>query len=538
MKPPAFRYERPETMAEALALLAEHGDVARPLAGGQSLVPMLNLRLATPGVVVDLNGLAAPGKVESNGRPGPGGVALHAVALDDGHLVVGALTRQRVLELSPAAAGIGALADGLPLVGHVATRNRGTVGGSIAHADPAAELPLALVALGGSVVVEGPDGRREIPADDLFAGFLTTSLRPGELVVEVRFPTPRARDGSALLEVAQRHGDFPLAAVAVSLLLDGDGRVGNARVAVGAVADRPLLLPEAAEALVSGAGPEEAGRLAATLVDPGGSLHAPADYQRHLVSVLVARAVTRARHRASAQTPAPTRPPIPGAAAQTAAPTRAPIRAGAGPVRPATSAAASAPEDLGTDRPAKPARSVPRSAARAGNAAGPAGSRCTVNGRVASLDGVPDRRLLSDFLRHDLGLRGTHVGCEHGVCGACTVRVDGAAVRSCLLLARQVDGAEIETVEGLAADDEARTLHPLQEAFRRHFALQCGFCTAGILMAAAERLDEAAAGAGQPDEDEIRRLLSGHLCRCTGYEPIVAAIAEVAAAERPAVSEA
>jgi 2-furoyl-CoA dehydrogenase 2Fe-2S iron sulfur subunit len=145
-----------------------------------------------------------------------------------------------------------------------------------------------------------------------------------------------------------------------------------------------------------------------------------------------------------------------------------------------------------------------------------------------SLDEVPDRRLLSDFLRHDLGLRGTHVGCEHGVCGACTVRVDGVAVRSCLLLARQADGAEIATVEGLADDDEARTLHPLQEAFRRHFALQCGFCTAGILMAAAERLDAVPEGA-PPDEDEIRRLLSGHLCRCTGYEPIVAAIAEVAA---------
>jgi 2-furoyl-CoA dehydrogenase 2Fe-2S iron sulfur subunit len=158
---------------------------------------------------------------------------------------------------------------------------------------------------------------------------------------------------------------------------------------------------------------------------------------------------------------------------------------------------------------------------------------------VASLDGVPDRRLLSDFLRHDLGLRGTHVGCEHGVCGACTVRFDGAAVRSCLLLARQADGAEIETVEGLAADDEARTLHPLQDAFRRHFALQCGFCTAGILMAAAELVDAAkpvdgtADGAIPPDEDEIRRLLSGHLCRCTGYEPIVAAIAEVAAGGAP-----
>jgi 2-furoyl-CoA dehydrogenase 2Fe-2S iron sulfur subunit len=114
------------------------------------------------------------------------------------------------------------------------------------------------------------------------------------------------------------------------------------------------------------------------------------------------------------------------------------------------------------------------------------------------------------------------------VCGACTIRLDGVAVRSCLLLARQADGADIATVEGLASDDEARTLHPLQDAFRRHFALQCGFCTAGILMAAAERLDETTAGqAAPPDEDEIRRLLSGHLCRCTGYEPIVTAISEV-----------
>src|SRR5947209_1818062 len=206
MKPPAFRYERPETLDQALALLAEHGDEARPLAGGQSLVPMLNLRLAAPAVVVDLNALPE----------------LDDLAVDGETLVIGALTRQRRLELWPAAAAIGALADGLPLVGHVATRNRGTVGGSIAHGDPAAELPLALLALGGSVVAEGPGGRREIPADELFAGFLTTALQPGELVVEVRFPIAPPGEASALLEVAQRHGDFPLAAVAVSLRLAGD----------------------------------------------------------------------------------------------------------------------------------------------------------------------------------------------------------------------------------------------------------------------------------------------------------------------------
>ncbi len=465
MKPPAFRYERPASLPEALAVLAEHGDDARPLAGGQSLVPMLNLRLAAPAVVVDLNGLPDLDRIEAA----------------DGTLVVGALTRQRRLELSPEAAALGALADGLPLVGHVATRNRGTVGGSVAHADPAAELPLVLLALGGSVLVEGTNGQREITADALFAGFLTTTLHPGELVTEVRFPRAGPREGSALLEVAQRHGDFPLAAVAVWLRLDDDARITAARITAGAVADRPQQLSDAAEALVAGATPEETGSIAAGAVDPAGSLHAPAAYQRHLVGVLVARAVEQSSARATA--------------------------AGG--------------TDLGTDWTQKRHQSVPRSTEPTGV--------CRVNGRAVSLQSVPDRRLLSDFLRHDLGLRGTHVGCEHGVCGACTIRLDGVAVRSCLLLARQAEGKAIATVEGLAATDDARTLHPLQDAFRRHFALQCGFCTAGILMAAAERLDETTAGdAGPLDEDEIRRLLSGHLCRCTGYEPIVNAIAELA----------
>jgi 2-furoyl-CoA dehydrogenase 2Fe-2S iron sulfur subunit len=133
---------------------------------------------------------------------------------------------------------------------------------------------------------------------------------------------------------------------------------------------------------------------------------------------------------------------------------------------------------------------------------------------------VEPRLLLSDFLRHTLGLTGTHVGCEHGVCGACTVRLDGAAVRSCLLLAVQADGCAVETVEGLASNGE---LHPLQAAFREHHALQCGFCTSGILMSAAELVER---GERVPRE-EIVDLLSGHLCRCTGYEPIVDAIDQV-----------
>ena len=144
----------------------------------------------------------------------------------------------------------------------------------------------------------------------------------------------------------------------------------------------------------------------------------------------------------------------------------------------------------------------------------------TINRRTYREE-VEPRLLLSDFLRHRIGLTGTHVGCEHGVCGACTIRLDGAAVRSCLLLAVQADGSAIETVEGLASDGE---LHPLQEAFREHHALQCGFCTSGILMSAAELLERD----GTPTRAEIVDMLSGHLCRCTGYEPIVDAIAQAA----------
>ena len=145
----------------------------------------------------------------------------------------------------------------------------------------------------------------------------------------------------------------------------------------------------------------------------------------------------------------------------------------------------------------------------------------TVNGRDVR-EQVDDRLLLSDFLRHSLGLRGTHVGCEHGVCGACTVQLDGRAVRSCLLFAAQADGCRIDTVEALA--DPEGPLSALQDAFRRHHALQCGFCTPGILMSASELL----ASEGTPTRREIEELLSGHLCRCTGYGAIVDAIAEVA----------
>jgi aerobic-type carbon monoxide dehydrogenase small subunit (CoxS/CutS family) len=151
--------------------------------------------------------------------------------------------------------------------------------------------------------------------------------------------------------------------------------------------------------------------------------------------------------------------------------------------------------------------------------------RFTLNGRPASAR-VPVRRTLADMLRDDLGQTGTHLGCEHGACGACTVQVDGEAVRSCLMLAVQVEGREVRTVEGLAAPDG--TLSPLQDAFWRHHALQCGFCTPGFLMTADAFLREHP----EPDEEEVREALSGNLCRCTGYQPIVEAVLDVARSRR------
>ena len=154
----------------------------------------------------------------------------------------------------------------------------------------------------------------------------------------------------------------------------------------------------------------------------------------------------------------------------------------------------------------------------------------TLNGAVVSAD-VDARTHLADFLRHQLRLTGTHVGCEHGVCGACTVLIDGVAQRACLTLAVQVEGRDVRTVEGLAGNDAVNDalLGDLQAAFKRHHALQCGFCTAGILMSCADWLARIA-GRGVPDEEQVREMLSGHLCRCTGYTPIVAAVMEVARA--------
>ncbi|MGH9054406.1 MAG: FAD binding domain-containing protein [Acidimicrobiales bacterium] len=288
MKPAPFDYLLPATLDEAVQALAGGDGDARVLAGGQSLVPMLNMRLATPQVLVDINRLPDLDAIDVDGT---------------GHLAVGALVRQRAAERSSVVReSCPLLARCLPYVGHAATRNRGTVGGSIAHADPAGEIPLALLACGGDVEVLGPAGRRRVAADDLFAGFLTTTLGQGEMVVACHFRVQDASSGSGFAEAAPRHGDFAYASVAAVVTMAG-GLVTAARVAVGAAVDRPRLVGRAGAVLVGTSGGPEPRRAAAEAVrsgiEPLGTLHAPAPYQRHLLGVLTERALAGAVAEAS-----------------------------------------------------------------------------------------------------------------------------------------------------------------------------------------------------------------------------------------------
>lgn len=282
MKPPAFEYVAAHSLEEALGALQEGGEDAKPIAGGQSLVPALNMRLVRPTLLVDLNRAGLDG-IESNGV-----------------VRIGATVRQAALEHDARTHPL--LREALPHVGHFVTRNRGTVGGSVAHADGAAEIPLCLAALGGIVVVDGPGGRREVAPDDFFVTHYLTTLAPGELVVETAWPLPAADEGIAFEELSLRAGDYGLAMVAV-VLRRVDGVARDVRVWAGAVTDRPTALT-AVEQAVTGAALSEAsahaaGRLAASAVDPADSIHASAAYVSHLTGTLVERALLRAWERAA-----------------------------------------------------------------------------------------------------------------------------------------------------------------------------------------------------------------------------------------------
>ena len=470
MKPAPFDYLRPASVEEAVAALGEAGDDARILAGGLSLVPMMNFRVVTPAVVVDIGGLEGLRAIEDRGA----------------EIEVGAGVAQASLERWPdLARRLPLLADVFPHVGHYPTRACGTVGGSVAHADPSAELPLALAVLDGSVRLRSAGGERFVPARAFLEGALETACGEDEMVVATRWPTAAPGARHAFDEVALRHGDFAIASCAVVLHED------RMTIGFGGVADTPVVREWPR---LGGSALDDALAALAEEIDVSDDGDGGAAYRRGLVRTLGRRTAERA---------------------MAAAPAAFPADADDGGARLAAESVARAAE---REEPPPPPRPRLRAGERHPVELVLNGARCAAE--------APPRLLLSDFLRHRFGRRGVHVGCEHGVCGACTVRVDGAPARACLLFAVQVDGRRVDTVEGLAGPDGAHS--SLQAAFRRHHALQCGYCTPGILMTMTEWLERLAEEGRAPGEDEVRAVLSGHLCRCTGYEPIVAAVLDAA----------
>lgn len=282
MKPPRFDYHAPASVDEAIALLQRYGGEAKLLAGGQSLVPLLNFRLSRPAALVDLNRVADLAYIREH----------------DGQVRLGAMTRQRTIEFSPVIRRrLPLLAEATTLVGHLPIRTRGTIGGSLAHADPSAEYPTALTALGGEVVVRGSRGERTLAAAELYRTYLTTTLAPDEVLVEVRLPAMPEGAGFAFEEFSRRHGDFAIVGIAAMVVGQGS-RCTAARLATAGAGPVPVRLRAAEEILeregLSEAAVDTASRRAAELVDPQSDIHASADYRRNLTRVLTGRALRRA----------------------------------------------------------------------------------------------------------------------------------------------------------------------------------------------------------------------------------------------------
>jgi aerobic carbon-monoxide dehydrogenase medium subunit len=285
VKPPAFAYHAPESVDEAVATLGELGSDGKVLAGGQSLVPMLNMRLAAPAALVDIERLTALDHLE--------------VTADD--VRVGARVRHARLHKDPeVAAAVPLLAQALDWVAHPVIRNRGTSLGSIVHADPAAELPAVLALLGGHVELTSSAGTRTVPAESFVVGPLESDTRPGELATAVVFARPPGRTGSAFVELSRRHGDYAIAGAGVTVTLDEDRHVTGARATFIGVSDTPVVVDLAAALAGQAADAldlQAARELALPRIEPDGDIHATADYRRHLAGVLLGRALEQAgRH--------------------------------------------------------------------------------------------------------------------------------------------------------------------------------------------------------------------------------------------------
>jgi xanthine dehydrogenase iron-sulfur cluster and FAD-binding subunit A len=478
----SFQYLRVAAIAEACQALAKHGAGARVLAGGTDLLIEWRRSAAKlPPVVVDISSVEALRGIAEDGdavvvRP----LTTHSQLLQSNVL------RQFAPLLAAAAAGIGS-----PQI-----RNRGTVGGNLMNAATCADTVPPLVALGAVVTLQSARGSRRLNLAELFVKPYQTVARPDEILTEIRFPKLPARTGSAFIKLGRRNAlAISRLSVAAVVQLGDDGRIAAARIVPGATFPTWRRVAEA-EAMLIGEKPVEkllaaAGAKVSEVMIKETGRRWSTEYKEPVIAVLVRRALEQCASE-----------PDTGRAAL-------PRRQADQQVSPTTF--------HGVDRDVEVHL---QSCSQAGQVSKESAITATINGRLQHL-AVPSNRTLLELLRDDLGLTGTKCGCEVGECGACTVLLDGEPVNACLVLAPQIQGRDVATVECLAP---AGKLHPLQEKFLDCDAVHCGFCTPGILMSAKALLDTTP----HPTETEIRTAISGNLCRCSGYQQIVDAIAAAA----------
>lgn len=450
------------TVEDALAALAQHGSAARIVAGATDLIVEYELG-ARKGVHTLIDVTRIPG-LDAITHDGDGRIHLGPLVTHN-DCAASQRLRQQALPLAQAAYQVGA-----PQI-----RNRSTVAGNLITASPANDTIPPLIALGASVVLRSQSGERSVPLAEFYTGVRKTVMQPDEMLVDIHFPAlnPASQRGAFMRMTLRRAQAISVINAAIVLTMDGS-TVSRAAIALGAVAPTIIRAPEAEAYLAGKPLTDEtiaqAAHLTQAAATPIGDIRSSADYRREMVRVATARLLEEL---AQAQPPA-----------------RIPEQ----PVLLAN--AASQPEGL------------------------PAASdtiHANINGKLHSFETGHEKTLLR-LLREDALLTGTKEGCAEGECGACTVFMDGKAVMSCLVPAPRADGANIITIEGLAAEDGG--LHPVQQAFIDHAAVQCGYCTPGFVMSAAMLLHEHP----QPTRQQAKEALAGNLCRCTGYYKILDAV--------------
>ncbi len=473
-------YYSPTRLDEALTLLNEHASQARIIAGGTDLVIELERGLRHVPVLIDITRI-----------PDLDGVALD----DEGWIHLGPLvTHNQVAASSLLVERAFPLAQASWQVGSPQIRNRGTVAGNLITASPANDTITPLMALDAQVTLASARGRRTLPFHEFFLGVRRTALEPDEMLVDIAFPAMQPSERGCFLKMGLRRAQaISVANVAVVLGFDGEV-VTKARIAMGSVAPTIIRAPEA-EAVVVGSRLDEAtiaraADLAAEAARPIDDVRGSAAYRREIVRTFTARALRTLRD-GQERAHWPQR--------------RVMLWGPNGP---------------------QPSRLSTLTRHRDG---GDEAIEMTVNGERVTLRGANGKTLL-DALREDLGLTGTKEGCAEGECGACTVLLDGMAVDACLVPAPRAHGAQVVTVEGLAARDATRLedLHPVQRAFVLEGGVQCGYCTPGFIMSAVALLRENP----QPTLEEIKQSITGNLCRCTGYYKILKAIRRSVSSEQ------